>query len=67
MTDDAAIEPAVSGVAQRLGNISILVNNAGITRDNLLLRMKDEEWDAIMDTNLKAAYRLSKAVVRGMM
>ncbi len=67
VTDGAAIEPAVSGVAQRLGDISILVNNAGITRDNLLLRMKDEEWDAIMDTNLKAAYRLSKAVVRGMM
>ncbi len=67
VTDGATIEPAVSGVAQRLGDISILVNNAGITRDNLLLRMKDEEWDAIMDTNLKAAYRLSKAVVRGMM
>ena len=67
MTDGAAIEPAVTGVAERLGVIAILVNNAGITRDNLLLRMKDEEWDAIMDTNLKSAYRLSKAVVRGMM
>ncbi len=67
VTDAAAIEPAVGEVAQRLGEISILVNNAGITRDNLLLRMKDEEWDAIMDTNLKSAYRLSKAVVRGMM
>ena len=67
VTDGAAIEPAVSGVAQRLGDISILVNNPGITRDNLLLRMKDEEWDALMDTNLKSAYRLSKAVVRGMM
>ncbi len=49
------------------GAITILVNNAGITRDNLLLRMKDEEWDAVMDTNLKPAYRLSKAVLRGMM
>ena len=45
----------------------MLVNNAGITRDNLLLRMKEEEWDAIMDTNLKSVYRLSKAVLRGMM
>jgi 3-oxoacyl-[acyl-carrier protein] reductase len=43
------------------------VNNAGITRDNLLMRMKDEEWDAILDTNLKSVYRLSKAVLRGMM
>src|SRR4029078_13535167 len=49
------------------GGVTILVNNAGITRDNLLLRMKDEEWDAVMATNLKAAYRLSKAVLRGMM
>ncbi|MDH5209741.1 MAG: 3-oxoacyl-ACP reductase FabG, partial [Burkholderiaceae bacterium] len=47
--------------------VAILVNNAGITRDNLLLRMRDEEWDAIMATNLKAVFRLSKAVLRGMM
>jgi 3-oxoacyl-[acyl-carrier protein] reductase len=47
--------------------VAVLVNNAGITRDNLLVRMKDEEWDAIMDTNLKSAYRLCKAVLRGMM
>jgi 3-oxoacyl-[acyl-carrier protein] reductase len=67
VTAGAAIEPAVAGVARRLGEIAILVNNAGITRDNLLLRMKDEEWDAIMDTNLKSAFRLSKAVLRGMM
>jgi 3-oxoacyl-[acyl-carrier protein] reductase len=67
VADGAAIEAAVAGVAERLGGISILVNNAGITRDNLLVRMKDEEWDAIMDVNLKAAYRLSKAVLRGMM
>jgi 3-oxoacyl-[acyl-carrier protein] reductase len=67
VTDAAAIEPAIAGAAQRVGEIAILVNNAGITRDNLLLRMKDEEWDAIMDTNLKAAYRLSKAVLRAMM
>jgi 3-oxoacyl-[acyl-carrier protein] reductase len=67
VTDGAAIDPAVVGVARRLGEIAILVNNAGITRDNLLLRMKDEEWDVIMDTNLKSAFRLSKAVLRGMM
>jgi 3-oxoacyl-[acyl-carrier protein] reductase len=67
VTESAAIETALGGVVQRFGEIVILVNNAGITRDNLLLRMKEEEWDAIMDTNLKAAYRLSKAVLRGMM
>jgi 3-oxoacyl-[acyl-carrier protein] reductase len=62
----AAVEMAVAGIAERVGSIAILVNNAGITKDNLLLRMKEEEWDAIMDTNLKSAYRLSKAVLRGM-
>ena len=67
VTDSAGIEPAVAGVATRAGEITILINNAGITRDNLLLRMKDDEWDAIMDTNLKSVYRLSKAVLRGMM
>jgi 3-oxoacyl-[acyl-carrier protein] reductase len=49
------------------GSPSILVNNAGITRDNLLMRMKDEEWDAVMDTNLKSVFRLSRGVLRGMM
>jgi 3-oxoacyl-[acyl-carrier protein] reductase len=53
--------------AQKLGDLAILVNNAGITRDNLLLRMKDEEWDDIMATNLKSVFRLSKAVLRPMM
>jgi 3-oxoacyl-[acyl-carrier protein] reductase len=67
VTDGAAVEAVVSGIATRFGDIAILVNNAGITRDNLLVRMKDDEWDALMDTNLKAAYRLSKAVLRGMM
>jgi 3-oxoacyl-[acyl-carrier protein] reductase len=67
VTDAAAIESVAARIAQQFGDISILVNNAGITRDNLLLRMKEEEWDAIMDTNLKAAYRLSKTVLRGMM
>jgi 3-oxoacyl-[acyl-carrier protein] reductase len=67
VADGAAIEAAVAGVTERVGAIAILVNNAGITRDNLLLRMKDDDWDAIMEVNLKAAYRLSKAVLRGMM
>jgi 3-oxoacyl-[acyl-carrier protein] reductase len=67
VAEGPAVDVAVAAVAERLGSITILVNNAGITKDNLLLRMKDEEWDAIMDVNLKAAYRLSKAVLRGMM
>jgi len=67
VTDGAAIDGATTAIAQRFGDIAILVNNAGITRDNLLVRMKDDEWDVIMDTNLKAAYRLSKAVLRAMM
>ncbi len=67
VTDSASIEVAISSIAERLGEVAILINNAGITRDNLLLRMKDDEWDAIMDTNLNSVYRLSKAVLRGMM
>jgi 3-oxoacyl-[acyl-carrier protein] reductase len=67
VTDGAAVDAALGDVEQRYGAVTILVNNAGITRDNLLLRMKDDEWDAIMATNLKPAYRLAKAVLRGMM
>jgi 3-oxoacyl-[acyl-carrier protein] reductase len=67
VTDAAAVDAALSGIEARHGSIAILVNNAGITRDNLLLRMKDEEWDAIIATNLKAVFRLSKGVLRGMM
>ena len=52
---------------KELGEVAILVNNAGITRDNLALRMKDAEWDEVMDTNLRAVFRLSRAVMRGMM
>lgn len=62
-----AIEALVDGIAAEFGAISILVNNAGITRDNLLMRMKDEDWQAILDTNLTSVYRSSKAVMRGMM
>ncbi len=65
--DGAQVESAVAEVQKQFGDIAILVNNAGITRDNLLLRMKDEEWDEIMSTNLKPVYRLSKLVLRGMM
>jgi 3-oxoacyl-[acyl-carrier protein] reductase len=67
VTDAAATTAALTDIEQRFGGIGILVNNAGITRDNLLLRMKDDEWDAVIDTNLKAVFRLSKAVLRNMM
>jgi 3-oxoacyl-[acyl-carrier protein] reductase len=67
VTDAAATAAALTDVEARFGAIGILVNNAGITRDNLLLRMKDDEWDAVLDTNLKAVFRLSKAVLRNMM
>jgi 3-oxoacyl-[acyl-carrier protein] reductase len=67
VTDAAAVDAAIADIETRFGAITILVNNAGITRDNLLLRMKDDEWDAIMATNLKPAFRLAKAVLRGMM
>ncbi len=62
-----SIEALVDAVSSQIGNISILVNNAGITRDNLLMRMKDEDWQAVLDTNLTSVYRSSKAVLRGMM
>ena len=67
VTDAAAVDALVDAIAKEFGAITILVNNAGITRDNLLLRMKDEEWDDIIDTNLSSVYRTSKAVLRGMM
>jgi 3-oxoacyl-[acyl-carrier protein] reductase len=63
VTDDAASDALV----KEIGDIAILVNNAGITRDNLALRMKDAEWDAVMQTNLRAVFRLSRGVLRGMM
>ena len=67
VTDATSVSETIADIRTRLGEITILVNNAGITRDNLLVRMKDDEWDEILDTNLKSAYRLSKAVLRGMM
>jgi 3-oxoacyl-[acyl-carrier protein] reductase len=67
VTDAAACDTALAAIEQRHGPVTILVNNAGITRDALLLRMKDEDWDAIMATNLRPAFRLARAVLRGMM
>jgi 3-oxoacyl-[acyl-carrier protein] reductase len=67
VVDGAAVEALVDEIAKAFGPVSILVNNAGITRDNLLMRMKDEEWQSILDTNLSSVYRTSKAVMRGMM
>ncbi|HVI57098.1 MAG TPA: 3-oxoacyl-ACP reductase FabG [Luteibacter sp.] len=67
VTDPAAIEALIDGIAKEAGAVSILVNNAGITRDQLLMRMKEEDWSAIMETNLTSVFRTSKAVMRGMM
>ena len=67
VTDAAATAAALAEIEARHGAVTILVNNAGITRDNLLLRMKDDEWDDVMAIDLKPAFRLSKALLRGMM
>jgi 3-oxoacyl-[acyl-carrier protein] reductase len=67
VTDAAAVDALIESIAKDFGGVSILVNNAGITRDNLLMRMKDEDWQAILDTNLSSVFRTSKAVMRGMM
>ena len=67
VNNPAQVESVIKTIQEEFGEISILVNNAGITRDNLLLRMKDEEWDEIMETDLKSVFRLSRAVLRSMM
>ena len=67
LNDPVAIEQVLGGIEAKFGAVGILVNNAGITRDNLLLRMKDSEWDEIMDTNLKSVFRISKLAIRPMM
>lgn len=67
VTDAAACEALLGDIEAKFGTVAVLVNNAGITRDNLALRMKDEEWDDVMETNLKSVFRLSKLCMRGMM
>lgn len=67
VTDAAAVDALIEAIAKEFGPVSILVNNAGITRDTLLMRMRDEDWQAIIDTNLTSVFRTSKAVLRGMM
>ncbi|KQR86108.1 3-ketoacyl-ACP reductase [Burkholderia sp. Leaf177] len=67
VTDAAASEAFIDGVVKEFGALNVLVNNAGITKDQLAMRMKDEEFDAVIDTNLRAVFRLSRAVLRPMM
>ena len=67
VTENDQIGNVIKSISDEFGSIDILVNNAGITRDNLLMRMKDEEWNDIMNTNLASVYKMSKAVLRGMM
>lgn len=67
VADGEAVQATVSAIEEQQGGVSILVNNAGITRDTLLLRMKDEDWDEVMAVNLKGAFHATRAVARGMM
>jgi len=66
VTDNEQISNVLKAVTEEYGTVDILINNAGITRDNILLRMKEDEWDDIIDTNLSSVYKMSKAVLRGM-
>jgi 3-oxoacyl-[acyl-carrier protein] reductase len=67
VNDAAGVESAIDAIVKEHGALHVLVNNAGITRDTLAMRMKDDDWDAVLDTNLKAVFRLSRAVIRPMM
>ncbi|OCG58156.1 3-oxoacyl-ACP reductase [Gilliamella sp. Nev5-1] len=67
VTDETSIESVIAAIKTEFGDIDILVNNAGITRDNLLMRMKEDEWQDILNTNLTSVFRLSKALLRTMM
>ncbi len=67
VNDAAAAEALIDGIVKEHGGLQVLVNNAGITRDQLAMRMKDDDWDAVADTNLKAVFRMSRAVIRPMM
>jgi len=66
VTDNEQISELLKSITAEYGSVDILVNNAGITRDNILVRMKEDEWDDIINTNLSSVYRMSKAVLRGM-
>jgi 3-oxoacyl-[acyl-carrier protein] reductase len=67
VTNNDQISDVINNIVETYGAVDILVNNAGITRDNLLMRMKEDEWDDIMNTNLASVYKMSKSVLRGMM
>jgi 3-oxoacyl-[acyl-carrier protein] reductase len=67
VTDEDSVSAIIKQIGNEFGSVSILVNNAGITRDNLLMVMKDAQWEDIIDTNLSSVYRMTKAVLRGMM
>jgi 3-oxoacyl-[acyl-carrier protein] reductase len=67
VTDAAGLDAAIDAIVKEQGGLHVLVNNAGITRDMLSMRMKDEDWDAVLDTNLKAVFRASRAAIRPMM
>jgi len=67
VTDAAAVDATLDALVKEFGGIHVLVNNAGITRDNLAMRLKDDDWDAVIDTNLKAVFRLARGVMRPMM
>lgn len=67
VTDGAALDAAIDGIVKSQGALHVLINNAGITRDTLAMRMKDADWDAVLDTNLKAVFRASRAAMRPMM
>jgi 3-oxoacyl-[acyl-carrier protein] reductase len=67
VNDVAGVDAAVDGIVKELGGLHVVVNNAGITRDTLSMRMKDDDWDAVLDTNLKAVFRVSRAAIRPMM
>jgi 3-oxoacyl-[acyl-carrier protein] reductase len=67
VNDGSAVDAAIEGIVKAQGGLHVLVNNAGITRDTLAMRMKDDDWDAVLDTNLKAVFRCSRAVMRPMM